>query len=107
MSSPKLPVNLSPEAWDDLEDIALYSELSWSELSWGEEQRDRYLTALDQALLRLSEFPQLGRSRGELHPNYRSLQIEQHIVIYEVLSSEVYVVRILHRSRDLRRALRE
>lgn len=102
MSARRLPVHLSPSAWDDLEDIALYSELTW-----GEEQQDRYMAALDQALLRLGEFPHLGRPRDELHPGYRALQIEQHFAVYEVLPTEIYVIRILHRSRDLRRALRE
>jgi toxin ParE1/3/4 len=100
MSARRLPVNFSPEAWDDLEDIALYSELTW-----GEEQKDHYLAALDRALLRLGDFPQLGRVRDDLRPGYRSLHIEQHVAIYEVLPTEVYVLRILHGRMDAQRAL--
>lgn len=100
MSAPKLPVNFSPEAWDDLEDIALYSELTW-----GEARKDQYLATLDQALLRLGDFPQLGRPRNDLRPGYRSLHIAQHVVIYAALPTEIYVLRILHVRMDARRAL--
>lgn len=102
MSARRLPVNFSPEAWDDLEDIALYSELTW-----GAEQKDQYLAALDRALLRLGDFPQLGRARDDLHPGYRSLPIEQHIAIYTVLPTEVYVLRILHGRMDARHAVQD
>ncbi len=99
MSARRLPVNFSPEAWDDLEDIALYSELTW-----GEERKGRYLAALDRALLRLGDFPQLGRLRDDLRAGYRSLRIEQHIAIYKVLPTEVYILRILSDRMNARRA---
>jgi plasmid stabilization system protein ParE len=68
MSAHRLPVLPSPEAYDDLEDIALYSLLEW-----GEEQRDRYMARLDQALKSLGDTPFIGRARTDLRPGYRSL----------------------------------
>ena len=102
MSARKLPVNFSPEAWDDLEEIALYSEQTW-----GEERKDAYQATLDQALQRLGDFPQLGRARNDLRTGCRSLQVGQHLAIYEVFSTEVYVLRILHVRMDARRALQD
>ena len=100
MSARKLPVNFSPEAWDDLEDIAIYSALTWSE-----ERKDQYLGTLERALLRLGDFPQLGRARHDLRPGYRSLQIERHIAIDEALPTELYILSILHVRMDARRVL--
>jgi toxin ParE1/3/4 len=102
MSARKLPVRLSPEAWDDLEDIAAYSLTAW-----GAEQCDRFMARLDLALQRLGDNPLLGRPRNELRPGYRSLLTGQHLIWYEVTASEIHIVRLIHSSRDLRSVLEE
>jgi toxin ParE1/3/4 len=93
---------LSPEAWDDLEDIAAYGLLSW-----GEAQPDRYLAGIDRALLLLGENPHLGRARDDLRQGYRNLLAGQHAIIYEITADAIQIVRILHNRMDFRRALRD
>jgi toxin ParE1/3/4 len=102
MSAPRLPIKLSPEAWDDLDDIAAYGLLTW-----GDAQRDRYLATLDRALLSLGENPRLGRARDDLRRGYRSLVAGQHAIIYEITTDAIQVVRILHSRMDFQRALRD
>lgn len=102
MSARRLPVALSPEAWDDLDDIAAYGLLTW-----GEAQRDRYLATLDQALLSLGDNPRLGRARNDLRQGYRSLVAGQHVISYELTADAIRVVRILHNRMDFQRALRD
>lgn len=100
MSARKLPVALSPEAWDDLDDIAAYGLLTW-----GEAQRDRYLAT--RALLPRGENPRLGRARNDLRQGYRSLVASQHSVVYEITADAIRVVRILHNRMDSQRTLRD
>jgi toxin ParE1/3/4 len=91
MSPHNLRLSLSPRAKGDFGAI-----LALSEQIWGKAQRDIYRTKLDDALRRLAEFPEAGRSREELGPGLRSVPVEQHVIYYRVRGSWLRVEPILH-----------
>jgi toxin ParE1/3/4 len=96
-----LRVDRAPRAYQDERDIFL--TIAADNLSAAE----RFLGAIYDAEDRLSEFPQLGRSRGDLGPNIRSWTVEPYLIFYVLEPEAVVILRILHGSRDLREALSE
>ncbi|MCP4935105.1 MAG: type II toxin-antitoxin system RelE/ParE family toxin [bacterium] len=69
----------SPEAETDLEDIWLYSFEKWSE-----NQADRYYDVLIDGINKLIDNPMLGKSREYVRRDYRSLQINRHVIYYRL-----------------------
>lgn len=61
---------------------------------------DRLLDRIRAALLRLGDFPESGRARGEIAAGLRSVPIGRYVALYRIIGSEVQVVRVLHSARD-------
>jgi len=91
----RLNVDLSPQARQDFSDILLTSRRQW-----GAAQRSKYKTAIDQALVRLTKYPEIGRERDDLIKDLRALAVEQHIIYYYVRPNVIRVERILHARMD-------
>ncbi|WP_146875532.1 type II toxin-antitoxin system RelE/ParE family toxin [Halovibrio variabilis] len=49
---------------------------------------------------RLIDHPSLGANYDHVFSGYRRLQVEHHAVFYQLLESEVLVVRVLHEYID-------
>ena len=90
-----LKLSVTPKAESDLIGIWMYTCEEW-----GGEQADKYLDELESGMRRLAEHPSLGSDYAHVFPGYRRLQIEHHAVFYQVLESEVLVVRVLHEDMD-------
>jgi len=86
-----LKLSVTPKAESDLIGIWVYTCEEW-----GDEQADKYLDQPAVGMRRLIEHPTLGSDYAHVFPGYRRLQIEHHDVFYQVLESEVLVVRVLH-----------
>lgn len=84
-------VRKSTEAEADLIDIWVYSLCEWDA-----ERADKYVDDLEAAMRLLERNPNLGRSREDLGPGYRSLTIHRHIAFYTVDESVVRIIRVLH-----------
>lgn len=85
-------------AEEDLTNIWIYTAEEWSLA-----QADTYLGEIASAILTLSEHPELGHARDDLKKGYRALPVNQHIVFYKVLTDEIQIVRLLHKSVDVPR----
>ncbi|MDP9366115.1 MAG: type II toxin-antitoxin system RelE/ParE family toxin [Chloroflexota bacterium] len=68
---------------------------------WGERQRRDYARLLDVALLRLADFPALGRPRDEVAAGIRSHAVGQHVILYLAGDEAIVVERIIHQARDI------
>lgn len=55
----------------------------------------------------LGRFPQMGRSRDEIHPQVRSFPVGSYVIWYRPTPNGVEILRVLHGARDFRRILRE
>jgi toxin ParE1/3/4 len=87
---------LSPEAAADLDEIWLYiTEHSSVETA------DRFIDRLTDAFLLLAAHPYAGRTRDELREGYRSFPVSSYLVFYRVRGRDVWILRVLHGSRDL------
>jgi toxin ParE1/3/4 len=68
-------------------------------------QARRYREEIDLALQKLSLVPNAGRPRPDLAPRLRSFVVASHIVFYVPRRGGITVVRLLHASMDVERAL--
>ena len=79
--------------------------LAYSEVHYGAELADAYMSAIDRSFDRLREFPELGEVRTDLGANLRSLPCGEHRIFYRYLDGKVSVARILHKAMDPRKWL--
>src|SRR3954451_15405373 len=86
----------SPEAIDDVDCL-------WDHLfhAAGPTTADKMLREIQRVVTVLVEFPQAGRSRGELQPGLRSMPIGNQIVFYRVAKDGPQIVRVLDGRRDI------
>ena len=87
---------LARAAYADLEEIEGYTLDTW-----GEAQRDRYISGLFDKFDAVAENPELGRARPELAEGVRSLPHERHVIFYEIIAGRCHILRVLHHARDV------
>lgn len=75
----------------DLEDISDYSLKHW-----GKQQTIKYLNDIKDKTLALSNNPNIGTLRSNIHPNLLSLPIKKHIIYYLIQKDGIVIIRILH-----------
>lgn len=92
-----ITLRLRSAALEDVTDIFEHGELNH-----GMSAALAYLHGLDDALMQLQNFPQMGMARPELAPALRSLSYHRHHIYYLFLDDHISVVRILHKSMDAR-----
>lgn len=90
----------SPEAERDVRDIWQYIAED------NETAADGYSERLLRVIEQLKEAPRLGRPRPELHPNLRSIAVENHVILYDFQPERILIVRVLHGKQDVGRAFR-
>lgn len=88
-------LELSEEAVSDLIDIQNYTFTNY-----GENQLKKYETVLDKALDSIRSFPNSGHSRPDIPRNYQVVQAGEHMIIYRVEVTKIYVIRVLHASMN-------
>ncbi|MEP2652716.1 MAG: type II toxin-antitoxin system RelE/ParE family toxin [Paraglaciecola sp.] len=92
---------LSNKAKSDLVKIAKYTQLTW-----GTEQRNDYLKLLDNTFYQLAGKPMLGVNCDYIREGYRKRPQGSHVIYYkEHQTKQILIVRILHKSMDVNRAL--
>jgi toxin ParE1/3/4 len=87
---------LTQLALADLRSIGRYTQRNW-----GREQRNRYLTKLDECFHLLAEKPLRGVSCDDLRSGYRKYPVGRHIVFYREAQAGIEIIRILHVSMDV------
>lgn len=89
-------VTLTSRAVADLKEIARYTEVHW-----GREQRNIYLTMLDSSFRQLAAHPLNGRDCSEIRSGYRKFPTGSHVIFYRQLGEEtIEIVRVLHGRMD-------
>lgn len=81
----------SPLAEDDLLDIWQYSYHKW-----GADKAVEYLMQLDAGMQGLTSNPMLGKSQDAVRRDYRSIQINRHVIYYRLQGDIIDIVRLLH-----------
>jgi toxin ParE1/3/4 len=81
----------------DLKGIAKFTEQTW-----GREQRNSYLTELDQAFHRLADNSELGQSCDHIRSGYRVFPIRSHLIFYKLASDQTpEIIRVLHKRMNV------
>lgn len=95
-----LAIRVTRRAKRDLIGIARYTRQTW-----GAEQRNRYMAALDARFGWLAANPGIGRDRSDIRAGFRSFPEGQHVIFYRVTADAIEIIGVVHRARDLPGAL--
>ena len=87
---------LTGSAEKDLADIAKYTLETW-----GEEQLEIYRYLLEERLVLLVEFPELGRNHPMLRSDFRYVVEGKHYIFYRRVDVDIEVLRFLHCRSDI------
>jgi toxin ParE1/3/4 len=88
--------HLTRAARDDLDSIWRFSARNWSV-----RQANAYIRTIQEAIARLSLFPQSGRLFGDWRPGIRILQSGDHLIVYRLADDRIEIVRVLHGHMDV------
>lgn len=61
----------------------------------------RFAADLADRVLLLAGQPRMGRGRDDLGGGYRTVVVNQYVVIYSFTDDELRILRIIHGSRDI------
>ena len=87
---------LSQQADNDLDEIFDYTAAQF-----GIEQAIKYLSGFDDVFDNLCRNPETGRKRNEIRNGLRSTSNKSHTIFYRIMAGHIWIVRILHGSRDI------
>ncbi len=57
---------------------------------------------IEQSLHLLLDNPYLGQARPEIKQSYRSLQVEKHLIFYQISEIYIDILAIVHVRMDLK-----
>lgn len=86
-----LELLLAPKAKLDLQSIYLYTESKW-----GANQADKYQDILHFEMLKIRQFPNVGKEYSFHTKTYRYIHIKRHVIFYRYDAKNCFVIRILH-----------
>lgn len=87
---------LSEAADKDLEDIFDYTIEHF-----GFEQAEKYLLEIEKIFNDIYLHPKSGKARNEIKKGLYSFPKDNHIIFYRISDKHIYIVRVLHGSRDI------
>jgi toxin ParE1/3/4 len=87
---------LSSKSLEDLKSIGRFTLKSW-----GREQRNIYLSKLDDAFHMLADQPHLGIARDDIREGYRIYHVGRHLIFYRPKANYIEIIRILHDRMDV------
>jgi toxin ParE1/3/4 len=88
--------HLTRKARCGLRSIARYTQEKW-----GREQRNKYLSKLDESFYTLAQEPQRGRACDDIRPGYRKYHVGRHLIFYRQRVNHIEIIRILQDRMDV------
>jgi toxin ParE1/3/4 len=61
----------------------------------------KFVARFTEVLNMLAEYPEMGRKRDDLRPGLRSISFSPYLVIYQIQSEGIEVVRLVHGAREI------
>lgn len=95
-----LRIDKHPLAEEDLIDIWIYGCGKW-----GATQADTYADGLEKTLNNLADSPKKHLLRKKFRPPVRICHYLSHLIIYTIDEHAITVVRVLHKSMDVKQHL--
>lgn len=82
-------------------DASITAIYEYSLINFGEATADAYFYGLHGALVRLAEYPRLGRECNEVKSGCRRLAYKSHVIFYTVSGDgDIFVLDILGSAQD-------
>lgn len=91
---------VAPRARADLVEIWDYTSARWSI-----DRADAYVEDVTSAMELAGREPELGSRIDAIRPGYRKRSAGSHVIVYRQERGLVTIIRVLHKSMDLRRHL--
>jgi toxin ParE1/3/4 len=92
-----LPIKITPNARADLDEL-------WDTIAIHSiDSAENFLQKLDSRIRSLSQFPETGVPRPEIHEGLRLLVEGNYLVLYLVRDAIIIILRVVHGARDLAR----
>ncbi|MBI6530051.1 MULTISPECIES: type II toxin-antitoxin system RelE/ParE family toxin [Morganellaceae] len=88
-------INLTPQAYEDLENIWFYSQQHF-----GINKADEYINRISAIFDVLSQH-EIGTHRDELGENIISIPIEKHVIFFISSPLEIVIIRVLNQAQDI------
>ncbi|MDB5341463.1 MAG: plasmid stabilization system [Planctomycetaceae bacterium] len=93
---------LTQRALGDIQDLFAHSKDLW-----GKATADKYLNAIERALARLQEQPNLLQEDPELHSALKFYRVNKHLLVCDAQSTSIVVLAVIHASMDIPARLSE
>ncbi len=93
---------LTERALRDIADIERFSIAQW-----GKTTAAKHISDIEAALSLLQENSALLRSEEELHPELRFYRVNKHVLVCDVQQDTVFLLTVIHASRDIPSRLAE
>jgi len=61
---------------------------------------DAYVDRLVRHFRLLLDYPGSGRRREDLGAGYRSVSVDEYVVLFRLVRSQVFVMQVIHKDRD-------
>jgi toxin ParE1/3/4 len=87
---------ITPRAESDLKQIASYTLKTW-----GRQQRDAYLQAMERRFIWLADRPELGRHRTDIREGYYSYPQGSHVIFYMIREDFIDIIAVVHQKMDI------
>ena len=97
MSDKVYSIKISEDAYDDLTDIQQFTLEAF-----GENQLLKCESLLNDAMILIRSNPRIDHSRPDIPNEHLAWPIGEHIFIYRIEDTIIYVVRVLHNRMDFR-----
>lgn len=91
-----IDLRLTKKALEDLRSIGRYTEKKW-----GRDQRNKYLTKLDDSFNTIAREPHIGLACDYIRDGYRKYHVGRHLIFYRQTEIFVEIIRILHDRMDV------
>ncbi len=92
---------LAPEAEAELDEIWLYVARE----SGSFEIADHVIDNITERFWLLTRRPHIGRTRDDLRPGLLSFPAGNYVIIYRMEGSNVFILHVMHGSRDIPKLL--
>ncbi len=87
---------LTKKAIEDIKNIGRYTQKNW-----GRDQRNLYLSRLDDSFHLIAKEPQIGIVCDYIKPGYQKYHVGRHLIFYRQSSPYVEIIRILYDRMDV------
>ncbi|MFW5427365.1 MAG: type II toxin-antitoxin system RelE/ParE family toxin [Methylophagaceae bacterium] len=95
-------LRLAKTAKKDLQLISNYTKREW-----GEAQKQKYLSVIQQSFRDLAVSDVSGKSRNDVAKGLYCYSIQKHLIFYRETRNELMILRVIHQRMDVNQHLKQ